>query len=176
MSKIYFSEKLLSKAKMLEYICTASTGTNHIDLNYCKNNKIKIISLKKEKKIIQKISSTAEHALTLIFAGLRNLYPAVKSVEKKKWDYRPFIGKQSNYLNFGIIGYGRLGMMVVKFLKPLAKNIFVYERNFKIKIKKNDKIKQVSLNFLLRNSDVISIHIHADEKNKEFIDKKKLNN
>ena len=47
MSKIYLDEKILNGSN-LKAICTASTGTNHIDLNYIKRNNIKLISLTKE--------------------------------------------------------------------------------------------------------------------------------
>ena len=39
MSKVFFSQELLQKAKKLEIICTASTGTNHIDLSYAYKKK-----------------------------------------------------------------------------------------------------------------------------------------
>ena len=173
MSKVFLSQKLLQKAKKLEVICTASTGTNHIDVNFAHKKKIKIISLRDNKKIINKISSTAEHALTLMMSKIRNVYEATVSVKKGNWDYRPFIGRQMNNLNVGVIGYGRLGKMIVKFLFPLVNKIFVYEKNFKIK-NLNKKIFQVSLKALLSNSDIISLHIHADEKNVDFINKKTL--
>ena len=44
----YLNSKVLSNANKLKIICTASTGTNHIDLEYCKKNKIRVISLRKE--------------------------------------------------------------------------------------------------------------------------------
>ncbi len=173
MSKVFLSQKLLQKAKKLKVICTASTGTNHIDVNFAHKKKIKIISLRDNKKIINKISSTAEHALALMMSKIRNVYEATVSVKKGNWDYRPFIGRQMNNLNVGVIGYGRLGKMIVKFLFPLVNKIFVYEKNFKIK-NFNKKISQVSLKTLLLNSDIISLHIHADEKNVDFINKKTL--
>ena len=51
-SKVFIGKKIIDKAIKLKVICTASTGTNHIDLSYARKKKIKIISLKKEKKII----------------------------------------------------------------------------------------------------------------------------
>ena len=174
MSKVFLSQELLQKAKKLETICTASTGTNHIDLSYAYKKKIKILSLRDKKKIINKISSTAEHALALIMSKIRNIYEATISVKKENWDYRPFIGRQMNNLNVGIIGYGRLGKMMAKFLLPLAGKIFIYEKNFKIKNLKK-KISQVSLKKLISNSDIISLHIHADEKNLNFINSNILN-
>ena len=174
MSKVFLSQELLQKAKKLETICTASTGTNHIDLSYAYKKKIKILSLRDKKKIINKISSTAEHALALIMSKIRNIYEATISVKKENWDYRPFIGRQMNNLNVGIIGYGRLGKMMAKFLLPLAGKIFIYEKNFKIKNLKK-KISKISLKKLISNSDIISLHIHADEKNLNFINSNILN-
>ena len=174
MSKVFLSQELLQKAKKLEIICTASTGTNHIDLSYAYKKKIKILSLRNKKKIINKISSTAEHALALMMSKIRNVYEASVSVKKENWDYRPFIGRQMNNLNIGIIGYGRLGKMMAKFLLPLVAKIFIYEKNFKIK-NLGKKISQVSLKKLISNSDIISLHIHADKKNLNFINRNILN-
>ena len=46
-SKIYIGKEIIDKAINLQFISTASTGTNHIDKNYAKNKNIKIISLTK---------------------------------------------------------------------------------------------------------------------------------
>ncbi len=173
MSKVLLSKEIIQKAKKLAFICTASTGTNHIDLDYAKKRNVKVLSLRKEKKIINKISSTAEHALALMLAKIRNITESNYSVKRKKWDYRPFIGRQMNKLKVGIIGYGRLGKMMVKILLPLVNQIFIFEKNYKIK-RLNKKASQVSLKKLLNNSDIISLHIHADHNNINFICKKTL--
>ena len=172
MSKLYFSEKNLNHIVNLKCICTASTGTNHIDLIYLKKKNVKLISLRKKLKIISAISSTAELAFTLMMSSIRNIDIASKSVKKGKWNYLPFIGRQMNYLNVGVIGYGRLGKIFTRFLKPFTKNIYIYEPEFKI----NDSNKkyQSSLQKLLKNSDIISLHIHADKKNINFINYDKL--
>ena len=78
-----------------------------------------------------------------------------------------------NNLNVGIIGYGRLGKMLTRYLSHTGEKNVIYEKNFKIK-NLNKKILQVSLKKLLTISDVISLHIHADQKNVNFINKKKL--
>jgi len=172
MSKIYFSEKNLSLAKNLKCICTASTGTNHIDKKYIKKNKIKLISLRSKKSIISKISSTAEHAFALMLCSLRLICQSSSSVKKNKWNYLPFIGRQLNFLTVGVIGYGRLGKMFVNFLKPFTKNILIYESNFNLS--DSNKKYQTSLKNLLIKSDIISLHIHADDRNKNFLNQNKF--
>ena len=172
MSKIKFDKKFLSKFKNLKVLTTASTGTNHIDLDYLKKNNIKLISLRSKKKIINKISSTSELAFALMLNSLRNTNLASNSVLKKKWEYLPFIGRQMDNLTVGIIGYGRLGKIFVKLLKPFKSKILIYEKKI---IKKGTKKKfQVNLNTLLKNSDVIVLHIHADVENLNFINSEKL--
>ena len=173
MSNLFLSENNLKHFKDLKCICTASTGTNHIDLKYIKKKKIKLISLRKKLKIISAISSTAELAFTLMMNALRNVKLASESVKNGKWNYLPFVGRQMNYLTIGVIGYGRLGKMFTKFLKPFTKNILIYEKEFKIK--DTNRIYQCSLNKLLKKSDVISLHIHADKKNINFFNYRKLN-
>jgi len=173
MSKVRIDKCIMNAAKNLQIICTASTGTNHIDLKTAKLKKIDVISLRNKKKTINKITSTAEHALSLLLATIRKIPHAINYVRKKSWDYRPFIGRQLNYLNIGVIGYGRLGKSFVKYVTPLAKRILVYEK-FGKKISNNKKVTKVGLNYLLSNSDIISIHIHADKENINFIDKNKL--
>ena len=173
-SKIYLGYANLKNAKKLKIICTASTGTNHIDLDFCKKNKIKVLSLKTEFNIIKKISSTAELAFTLTLASIRNILESVKHVKKGGWDYTHFIGRQMNELNIGIIGYGRLGKIYAKYCLSFNSNVYVYDPYVQ-KIN-NKKINHVSnLNELLNKSDIISLHIHADKKNINFINKKILN-
>ena len=172
-SKIFLGSENLKSAKNLKIICTASTGTNHIDLEYCNKNNIKVLSLKKEYNIIKKISSTAELAFTLTLASIRHVLESVHHVKKGGWDYTHFIGRQMNELSIGIVGYGRLGKIYANYCLAFNSKVYVYDPFIK-KIN-NKKINHVSnINDLLVNSDIISLHIHADKKNKEFINKKIL--
>ena len=108
-SKVFIGKELIDAGTKLSVICTASTGTNHIDKKYCKVKNIKVISLTEERKIINKISSTAEHAFALMLSSLRKIPQSFDSVKSFNWDYEPFIGRQLDHLTIGVIGYGRLG-------------------------------------------------------------------
>tara|TARA_Y100001970_G_scaffold149443_1_gene183371 strand:+ start:11878 stop:12837 length:960 start_codon:yes stop_codon:yes gene_type:complete len=171
-SKVFLGKDLLSLSKKLKIICTASTGTNHIDLKYCDENNIKIISLRNEKKIIKKISSTAELAFLLSLLMLRNIPEANKSVFRGEWDYEKFIGRQLNEVTIGVIGYGRLGKIITKYFKTFGSKIIIYDPYLNIN---DNKIKQTNnIQDLLKTADIITIHIHADKKNTNFIDSNKL--
>ena len=168
-SKVFIGKSIIDKAINLKVISTASTGTNHIDLDYAKKKKIKIFSLKKEKKTTNKISSTAEHALALTLASLRNITISNKSVLNGEWDYTKFIGNQMNQLTIGIIGYGRLGKKYANYCKSLSNKVFFFDPHIKTKPKKIKKIN--SINKLLKISNIISVHVHLDKKTHHMISK-----
>ena len=173
MSKIKFDKNFLLKCKKLKAICTASTGTNHIDLDYIRKQKIKLVTLRSKKNVIKKISSTSELSFALLINLLRNVESSSRSIYQKKWEYLPYVGRQLNYLTVGVVGYGRLGKIFVNFLKAFKCNILIYEKNFRLK--SVNKRYQTTLNKLLKNSDAIALHIHADKENVNFINSSKLN-
>ena len=172
-SKIYIGKALLESSKKIKVVCTASTGLNHIDVNFLKSKKIKIISLTKKKNITKNISSTAEMALALTMSSLRNVVSSANSVLKGQWDYTQHIGRQFNSLTVGIIGYGRLGKMYANYCKALGAKIIVYDP-FKKTINKNFSLIK-NVNSLYKKADIISLHIHLNQNNYNMINLKNLN-
>tara|TARA_A100001015_G_scaffold294862_1_gene373132 strand:- start:1881 stop:2846 length:966 start_codon:yes stop_codon:yes gene_type:complete len=173
MSKVFIDKNLINKGKKLKCISTASTGTNHIDKKFLNKSKIKLISLTKDYKIIKKISSTAEHALALTLAQLRNIIPSSNSVKDGKWEYKKFIGRQLTDLKIGVIGYGRLGSKYASYFFPLKSKILVYDPKKKIK---NNKIKQVhNLTKIFKECDIVSLHVHVENSTVNMINNNLLN-
>lgn len=172
-SKIYFDEKILKKASKLEILCTASTGTNHIDKKALNKFGIKLISLTKNKRVTNKISSTAEHALALTLAAIRKLPFSHIGVSKNEWNYENYIGRQTSHLICGIIGFGRLGKFYYRFVKNLFKDVLIYDPYVNFKSTKS-KTKINSLEKLFKMCDVISLHVHVNDETINLINKKKL--
>jgi phosphoglycerate dehydrogenase-like enzyme len=168
-SKVYIGKDILDAAKELKVICTASTGTNHIDKPYAAKLNLPILALTEEREVINRISSTAELAFALTLAGLRHVVKGHKSVMNGRWDYTKFIGRQMNCLTIGVIGYGRLGSMYSRYCKAFDSRVLVYDPYKKVT---EDKIEQVDkLEYLLQESDVIAIHVHVTEETLGMINK-----
>lgn len=141
----------------LRVICSASTGTNHIDTDEAARRGIRVLSLARDFSLLRQITSTAELALALTLSSLRNLQPASDSVKNGEWNYAPFIGRQINSLKIGIIGLGRLGRMYAKFVAPLAEEVYFYDPF----VSDDSGLKRTaSLEELFGICDVISVHVH----------------
>ncbi len=162
-------EKTNLEKSSIKAIFTASTGTNHIDIEYCNSKKIKIVSYKKDKKIINKLPSTSELAVGLMISLIRNIPRSFDSVKKKKWDYYPFIGRELKSLTIGIIGYGRLGKFMARFCKGLGMKVLISDP-----LVNSKKIKKVNLKNLIKRCDVLSLHVHLNYSTHKMLNKNNL--
>ena len=167
-SNIFIGKDLIDNAKSLKVVCTASTGTNHIDKKYLREKNINLISLTEERKIINTISSTAEHAFALLLSTIRNIPMAWDSVKDGSWDYEPYIGRQLDKLVIGSIGYGRLGTFFCNYAKAFGSKVLVYDPYKEIH---DTEINKVDLNELLMNCDVISFHVHVSNETEKMVSK-----
>lgn len=167
-SKVFIGREIIDAAKNIKVICTASTGTNHIDKPYAKERNLPILALTEERNVINRISSTAEHAFALTMAGLRHVVPSHNAVLRGEWDYTCYIGRQMNCLTIGVIGYGRLGSMYAHYCKAFNSRVLVYDP---YKTVDQDGLEQVdNLSTLLKQSNVVAIHIHVTEETLGIVD------
>lgn len=160
------NRKFLSKTNF-KIIATVSRGTDHIDLAEAKKQKIKVLNIERGNS-----AAAAEHTLALILAVSKNIIFSNQCVRKNKftvYDYERF---ELEGKTIGIIGFGSIGSLVGKYCKALGMEILVNDTNKKV-IAKNKNFKFVSLDYLLENSDIITVHIPL-ENNKNFLSKDKL--
>ncbi|OUW95792.1 MAG: hypothetical protein CBD97_02355 [Pelagibacteraceae bacterium TMED237] len=148
-------------------IISQTTGLNHINYDKKKYSKIKIISLKNDSKFLMSIPSTAEHTFALFLALAKNIVVSFQDVKKMNWRRNLFLGLEAKGLYFGIIGNGRIGKLLGKIAKSFGMKVLFYD------LKKN--LRHISLDKLIKKSDVISLNIDYRPKNQNFINKTHFN-
>ena len=151
----------LSKFPNLRIIVTPTTGTDHIDHNYCSREKIEVISLKAIGRALDNVSSTAEHTLGLILAITRQTVRSAVSVAlDSRWERDRFRGRQLSNLTLGIIGFGRIGSMLFNFARPVFADVLACDVDSSRFSPATRKIQR-RLEELLSVSDVIAITASA---------------
>ncbi|HRE41500.1 MAG TPA: NAD(P)-dependent oxidoreductase [Ignavibacteria bacterium] len=148
-------------------IATVSRGTDHINVNSAKKKNIKIIHCKNGNA-----DSVAEFTIGSILSLSKNILLSDSLVRKNKFTDYNFKRTELKNKTLGIIGFGEIGSRVGKVCKALGMKIIVYDKDSKVKLK-NKNFKFVTLNFLLRNSDFVTIHIPL-EKNINFLNEEKI--
>ena len=102
-----------------------------------------------------------------MITSIRKINQSWNSVRQGNWDYIPYIGRQINHITIGVVGYGRLGKLFARYCKAFGAKVLIFDP---YKSVKNKQYEQVSINKLLKNSDVISFHVHVNDETIEMVD------
>ena len=124
-----FDKKTLLAAENLQFICSPTTGLNHIDVDQASKQGIAVISLKGETEFLRQITATSEHTLGLIFSLLRNYKAILNITSEDEADREFFKGYELNSSSIGIIGMGRIGTHLSRYLYALGSRVFFYDNN-----------------------------------------------
>ena len=149
--------EVIDNLKRCQVIANVAVGYNNIDVAYAKSKNIVVTNTP---EILD--DATADLTLALILACARRLREGDLFVRKNKfkaWMPQLMLGVELSGKTVGIIGAGRIGIEVAKRLLPFKTKIIYYSRNRKPVFEKATGAKKVSLNALLKNSDIVSIHI-----------------
>ncbi|MET3028156.1 D-isomer specific 2-hydroxyacid dehydrogenase family protein [Flavobacterium sp. UW10123] len=163
-------KEILDYANNLKFILTATTGLDHIDVDYFKSIGGEVISLKNEVDFLRSIPSTAEHTWALLLTLLKKIPSSFDHVKKGGWNRNLFINTNLKEKKIGILGLGRVGIQVADFAKVFGMEIGFFD------------VKNVESQFLRFNSpeelfnwaEIITIHIPYSVENEKFIDKELL--
>lgn len=151
----------------LKMLSVAFTGVDHVDMNACRNMNILVSNAAG-----YSTSSVAELTFGLIFALLRNIVPLDNATREGKtkdgFSQYDLYGK-----TFGVIGTGAIGTRVAEIAKVFGCDVLAYSRTEKEEVKKLG-VKYVSLDDLMKESDVISIHVPSNDSTKKMINKEKI--
>lgn len=154
-------------------VANCAVGYNNINLEYAKEKNLIITNTP---DVLT--DATADIACGLIIACTRRFYEGEKLIRDKKffgWKPNMLLGFDLKNKILGIIGAGRIGFATAKRMKAFGMEIIYYDRNKRENFEKELNAKKVSLEKLMKNSDVVSIHLPLSEQTKYLIDKTKLN-
>lgn len=164
------NKMILEKCKNLRYVVTRSTGFDHIDSEYCKDNNIKI------KNTIKYGGRTvAEYQFALILSLTRKIRQAQERVKNKSFSKDNLQGFDLYGKTIGVIGCGNIGKNVIRIANGFGMNVLVYTRTINKELENKMNFKYVSLEEIYLNSDVISINIPITEETYHLIDKESFN-
>lgn len=157
----------LDKCNM-KVIATCSRGCDNIDAEYARKKNIVII-----KAIDGNSISTAEHTIGLILNIFKQINYSDYLVRSNQFGINNFQRNELNGKTIGIIGIGKVGSKVAKLAKSFGMELLINDIDKKLKFKY--KIyKFVNINYLLKNSDIVTLHIPLNKDNKKFISKRKI--
>lgn len=160
------SKKVIDASKDLELIDVAFTGVDHVDLDSVKENGITLLNASGYSD-----DSVAELVIGLTIAVLRKFNENNANIFKN--ESNPLIGELIKGKKFGIIGTGNIGTKLIGILQAFGCEILAYSRTEKESVKEMG-VSYVDLDTLLKESDIVSLHIPNTKETKNFLGKEEL--
>lgn len=154
--------EILRHATKLKVLGTPSTGTNHIDKDYCEKHGIKVACLRGT-DFVNSIHASSEFTFAILIAAMRKIPYAYQEARWGVWREREddFRGVELNGKTVGIIGYGRIGANLARYADSFRMKVVAYDPYVTIT---DDYTTQVgSPEEVLTQGDVIAICVHLDE-------------
>lgn len=148
------TENVISKCPNLKLVCTRSTGIDHIDKNALEQRNIllKNVPLYGE-------NTVAEHTFALMLALSRRLRESYTNTLNGNYSTDGLMGFDLKDKTIGIIGGGRIGLHVARMARSFGMHVRVYDINQDSFLAEIINFKYVTLDELLKISDIVSLHV-----------------
>lgn len=161
------SSEVIDAAEKLKYISVAFTGFNHIDLEKCKEQGIKVSNAAG-----YSTNSVAEITFGLIISLLRNIVP-LEAVVRDGGTKNGYRQSDLKGKTLGVLGTCDIGSSVAEIGLAFGCKVIAYNRSEKpALISKGVEYK--SLDEVLKASDIVTLHTPLTDDTKHLIDKDKL--
>ncbi len=162
--KAVLSKDVMMNAKSLRLICVASTGYNNVDVEAAKALNIKVTNVRE-----YATGAVPQHVFSLILALTTRLIDYHHAVQKGRWPksqnfcFLDYPIRELSNMTLGIIGFGSLGKAVAKIAKGFDMDVIIAQST------SSEIPNRVSIETLLEQSDVISLHCPLTEHTRHLI-------
>ena len=160
------TKSLLEGLKNLKYILTSGMRNKSIDLEYTKNKKIIVCGTKINS------NPTAEITWALILGLVRNMKQEIDNMFQGYW--QTTVGFELKGKILGLIGLGKIGSQVAKIGKAFGMQVVAWSENLNLSEANKLGVLPMSKEELIRQSDIISLHVVLGERYKNLITDKEL--
>ncbi len=158
-------EQMLSRARSLKAVGRAGVGVDNIDVNAATARGIAVLNAPGGNTI-----AAAELTVALMLVLARQISDADASMRQGRWDRALFRGVELKGKTLGLIGAGRIGGEVAIRCQAFGMDVIVYDPYLPSGRAEALGVDLVDLGRVLREADMISIHVPLNEETRHLVD------
>jgi D-3-phosphoglycerate dehydrogenase / 2-oxoglutarate reductase len=159
----------LEHAPRLRVVARAGVGLDNVDVEAATRAGVMVVNAP-----TSNIVSAAEHAVALLLSVARNVPQAMASLKSGQWKRAAFTGVELQDKVAGVLGLGRIGVLVAQRLAAFGMNVIAYDPYVGAARAAQLGVRLVSLDDLLAESDFISVHLPKSAETLGIIGDKQL--
>jgi len=159
------NEKLIEKATRLKVVGRAGIGVDNVEIPAASRKGIIVMNTPFGNSI-----TTAEHAISLMFAVARQIPAANQSTHDGKWEKSKFMGVEITNKTLGLIGCGNIGAIVAERAIGLKMRVAAYDPFLSEERAEALGVEKLELDEVLTRADFITLHVPLTDKTRNIID------
>jgi D-lactate dehydrogenase len=152
------SATVLKQFPELRLIATRSTGFDHIDTDYCDEHGVRVSNVPTYGD-----NTVAEHVFALLLAISHRMIEAVDRTRKGDFSQAGLQGFDLQDKTIGVVGTGSIGLHAVKIARGFGMTVLGYDVKPNHRAAEQLGFRYVSLEDLLADSDVVTLHVPANK-------------
>jgi D-specific alpha-keto acid dehydrogenase len=146
----------------VQYVSTRSVGYNHVDMDCAARAGMSV------ENVAYSPDSVADYTLLLMLMVLRNAKSALRRAQVHDYRMSDQPGKELRDMTVGVVGTGRIGVAVLDRLRGFGCRVLASDRC------RTTSVESVSLDVLLRESDVVTLHVPLTADTHHLLDRRRL--
>ncbi len=158
------TRELVNAGNQLRIVGRAGVGLDNVDVEACTARGILVINAP-----TANILSATEHTMAMLLALCRNIPEAHASVKRGEWVRSKFMGFELSGKVLGVIGLGRIGTRVATRARAFGMRVIAYDPYIAQTVGEKVGAEMVSLDDLLAQADVITVHTPLTEETRGMI-------
>ena len=166
-SNIKLSAAVLAQCPKLRYLSVAFTGLDHIDLAYCREHGIKV-----QNAAGYSTTAVSELAVGMMLDLLRNIVTLNEKI-RQGGSRGTFLGRELRGKTVGIVGTGAIGTATARLLVAFGAKVIAWSRTERPEVKALG-VEYMPLDDLLRQSDIVSLHVPLCDETRGLIGEREL--
>lgn len=162
-SRFKINKEFLSHPHQLKFIGRYGAGLENIDTQFAESKGVHCIRVPEGNR-----DAVGEQAIGMLLMLLNNLKRADAEVRKGIWRREENRGYEISGKTVGVLGYGYMGSAMHEKLQGFGCNVLVFDKYLDIK---DENVKQVELDVLFQEADIISVHIPFTVENQFWLNR-----
>jgi len=166
-TKFRIDQELLDAGTNLKFVARAGAGLDNIDVAFAESKNITLMNAPEGN-----CDAVGEHAVGLLLSLANSFRQADRQIRNGIWDREGNRGWELKGKTVGIIGYGFMGQSFARKLAGFGVRVIAYD---KYKTGFSDSYAtEVSMEEIVRQSDVLSLHIPLTAETRQMVDEEYL--
>ena len=163
------TQAVIEAADKLQIIGRAGVGVDNVDVQAATRKGIVVVNSPEGNTI-----AAAEHALAMMLSMSRFIPAANQSVKSGGWDRKSFTGVEVYKKTLGVVGLGKIGSHVATVARAMGMNLLAFDPFISSDRAEELGCRLVEMDFLLQESDYITLHIPKTKETAHLINAESL--